>query len=129
MVAWGVFSFRLGALLNGRNRINNFITNFGPLSKDILVFYSRLFDKIDNLLKFDNIYFSNKLLIADYFKKKSNDGTDLILASTIPSQNNWLDYTNHFISGHDFINYIKLLPSRVRVSRGSSWDKICTCQI
>lgn len=56
------------------------------------------------------------------------------LAPTVPSQNSWLDFTNHFISGHDLkhdqINYIKLLinvlPSRVRVSRGGSWNKLCS---
>lgn len=129
----GIFNFRLGALSNRRNRINNFIVNFGPLSSDILTFYSRILDRVDNLLKFDDSYFNNKTLIADYYKSKllaSNDGNDLCLAPTVPSQNNWLNFTNHFISGHDFINYIKLrinaLPSRVRASRGGSWNKICS---
>lgn len=57
----GVFNFRLGALLNRRNRINNFV-NFGSLSGDVLVFYSRILEKVDNLLKVDDTYFNNKSL-------------------------------------------------------------------
>lgn len=69
----------------------------------------------------------------EYFKKKlyvANDGKDLILAATVPTQNQWLSYTNQFISGRDYINYVKFrinaLPSRVRVSRGSSLNKLCS---
>lgn len=88
----------------------------------MLVFYSNILGKIDNLLHYENCYFNCKFLISNYLKNKlyqSNDGNDLTLTSTVPSQNFWINMTNNFIGGHDFINYIKLrinaLSSRVRV--------------
>lgn len=51
--------------------------------------------------------FNSKALIADNFKRKlyiSNDGKDLIIAGTVPPQNHWMNYTNKFITGRDFVN-------------------------
>lgn len=82
-----------------------------------MVYYSGILGKI-GLLHFDETFFNIKILIADYYKRKlwiSNDGKGLASAGTVPPQDHWINYTNRFISGRDFINYIKFrinaLPS------------------
>lgn len=126
----GIFNFRLGALLNRRNRVNNSMKDF---DRDMMNCYANVLAKIDKFLRMDDIAFNSKILISNYFKQtlyNSNVGRDLSLANSVPSQNKWLDVPNGFISGRDFINYVKLrvntFPSRVCVSRGDQMTKICS---
>lgn len=107
--------------------------DFGPLYREMTIFYSNILSKIDNLLHYDDLYFNSKFFYKLLFQKETSECKwckDLELANYIPLQNNWLGMTNNFISGRDFINYIKLrinaLPSRVRVSRGNQVNKFCS---
>lgn len=57
------------------------------------------------------------------------DGIALKESGKVPQQHNWVTLPNHFLSGKDFLNSIKLrinaLPTRSRTTRGRRADRLC----
>lgn len=121
----GLFNARWRAPLLRFNKLKLFGRNFGGFSDAVCNHIASASDSILNYLKLgDGNLISNSKDICSYFKNmlyNSNDGRDLDLAGRVNGQNNWLR-PNNFISGRDFINFIKLrinaLPSKVRLTRG-----------
>lgn len=108
------------------NKLKLFGKNFGGFSDSVS---NHIASATDSILKYlrlgDGSLVSNSKDICVYFKNllyNSNDGRDLDLAGKVNGQNSWLFRPNNFISGRDFINFIKLrinaLPSKVRLTRG-----------
>lgn len=82
-------------------------------------------ENIYDLLRLDSVRnLSVSSEINEFFRNSlynSNGGRDLDIAGRVAGQNSWIFRLNCFLSGRDFINYVKMrinaLPYRVRITR------------
>lgn len=122
----GLFNARWKAPLLRYNKLKLFTRNLGGLSYELLNHIADLSNSIHKHLEHDpGQFLDSSKAIREFFKTSlyhSNDGRDLDLASRVAGQNTWIFRPNNFLTGRDFINFIKLrinaLPSKVRLTRG-----------
>lgn len=108
----GLFNARQRAPLLRYNKLKLFSKNLDAISNSLHQRISKEMENIYDLIRLDSDrYISSSSEINKFFRNSLynyNDSRDLDIAGCVAGQNSWVFRPNSFLSGRDFINYVKL---------------------